>query len=48
MLQQSYGFLGETFDRASKIEKVMKPDVRYTFSHRYGKTSRRFSDAFAD
>ncbi len=48
VLQQSYGFLGETFDRASKIEKVMKPDVRYTFVHRYGKTTRRFSDAFAD
>ena len=46
-LQQSYGFLGETFDRASKIEKVMKPDVRFTFTHRYGKTSRRYSDAFA-
>ena len=48
VLQQSYGFLGETFDRASKIEKVMKPDVRYTFAHKYGKTSRRYSDAFAD
>ena len=48
VLQQSYGFLGETFDRASKIEKVMKPDVRYTFSHRFGKTTRRYSDAFAD
>ena len=48
VLQQSYGFLGETFDRASKIEKVMKADVRYTFVHRYGKTTRRYSDAFAD
>ena len=47
ILQQSYGFLGETFDRATKIEKVMKPEVRYTFSHKYGKTSRRYSDAFA-
>jgi len=47
VLAQSYGFLGETFDRASKIEKVMKPDVRFTFSHKYGKTSRRYSDAFA-
>ncbi|MBH8557784.1 zinc dependent phospholipase C family protein [Hymenobacter negativus] len=46
-VQRSYGFLGETFDRASKIEKVMKPDVRFTFSHKYGKTSRRYSDAFA-
>ena len=48
VLGQSYGFLGETFDRALKIEKTMKPEVRYTFSHRYGKTSRRFSDTFAD
>ena len=48
VVQQSYGFLGETFDRASKIEKVMKPDVRFTFTHKYGKTSRRYSDAFAD
>ncbi len=48
VLQQSYGFLGETFDRASKIEKTMKPEVRFTFAHKYGKTSRRYSDAFAD
>ena len=48
VLQESYGFLGETFDRASRIEKTMKPEVRFTFSHRYGKTSRRYSDAFAD
>ena len=47
VLGQSYGFLGETFDRALRIEKTMKPEVRYTFSHKYGKTSRRFSDAFA-
>ncbi|MBF9143310.1 zinc dependent phospholipase C family protein [Hymenobacter properus] len=47
VIQQSYGFLGETFDRATKIEKVMKPEVRFTFSHKYGKTSRRYSDAFA-
>ncbi|WP_426060913.1 zinc dependent phospholipase C family protein [Hymenobacter sp. B1770] len=48
VIQESFGFVGETFDRASKIEKNMKPDVRFTFSHRYGKTSRRYSDAFAD
>jgi hypothetical protein len=48
VLAQSYGFLGETFDRATKIEKTMKPEVRFTFSHKYGKTSRRYSDAFAD
>ncbi|HEX8328158.1 MAG TPA: zinc dependent phospholipase C family protein [Hymenobacter sp.] len=48
VLQESYGFVGETFDRATKIEKTMKPDVRFTFTHRAGKTSRRYSDAFAD
>ena len=48
VIQSSYGFLGETFDQATKIEKVMKPNVRFTFSHRYGKTTRRYSDAFAD
>ena len=48
VLQESFGFVGETFDRATKIEKVMKPDVRFTFTHRNGKTSRRYSDAFAD
>jgi hypothetical protein len=46
-ITKSFGFLGETFDRASKIEKVMPPATRYTFSHRYGKTQRRYSDAFA-
>jgi hypothetical protein len=46
-IQWSYGTLGETFDQASKIEKTMPPTVRYTFSHRYGKTQRRYSDAFA-
>ncbi len=46
-LARSYGFLGETFDRAAKIDKTMKPEVRFTFSHKYGKTSRRYSDAFA-
>ncbi|WP_125932523.1 zinc dependent phospholipase C family protein [Hymenobacter glacialis] len=48
VLQESFGFVGETFDRATKIEKTMKPDVRFTFTHRNGKTSRRYSDAFAD
>ncbi|MDO7875839.1 zinc dependent phospholipase C family protein [Hymenobacter sp. ASUV-10] len=46
-ITKSFGFLGETFDRATKIEKTMKPEVRYTFTHRYGKTQRRYSDAFA-
>ena len=47
-VQQSYGFLGETLDRALKLEKQFSSTTRYTFSHRYGKTQRRFSDAYAD
>jgi hypothetical protein len=48
VVKQSYGFVGETFDRATKIEKVMKPAQRFTFAHRYGQTVRRYSDDFAD
>ncbi|WP_140464901.1 zinc dependent phospholipase C family protein [Hymenobacter nivis] len=47
-VQRSYGFLTETFDRAGKVEKILPGAERYTFSHRYGKTQRRYSDAFAD
>ncbi len=47
VIQSSYGFLDETFNRATAIEKRMPPALRYTFSHRYGKTQRRYSDAFA-
>ena len=47
VIQSSYGFLDETFNRATAIEKTMPPALRYTFSHRYGKTQRRYSDAFA-
>jgi hypothetical protein len=47
-LARSYGFLGETFDRAAKIDKTMKPEVRFVFSHKYGKTSRRYSDKYAE
>ncbi len=46
-VQRTYGFLTETFDRAGKVEKAMPGPARYTFSHRYGKTQRRYSDAFA-
>ncbi len=46
-VQRSYGFLTETFDRAGKVEKTMPGPERYTFAHRYGKTQRRYSDAFA-
>ena len=48
VVQQSYGFLGETLDRALKLEKQFPPATRYTFAHRYGQTQRRFSDAYAD
>ena len=47
-VQRSYGFLGETLDRALRLEKQFPASTRYTFSHRYGKTQRRFSDAYAD
>ena len=47
VIQGSYGFLGETFDRATKLEKTMPPATRFTYSHRYGKTQRRYSNAFA-
>ena len=47
-LARSYGFLGETFDRAAKLDKTMKPEVRFVFSHKYGKTSRRYSDKYAE
>ena len=47
VIQSSYGFLDETFNRATALEKTMPPALRYTFSHRYGKTQRRYSDAFA-
>ena len=47
-LAKSYGFLGETFDRAAKLDKTMKPEVRFVFSHKYGKTSRRYSDKYAE
>ena len=47
VVQGSFGFLGETFDQATKIEKTMKPEQRYSFSYNYGKAQRRFSDAFA-
>lgn len=47
-IAKSYGFLGETFDRAAKIDKTMKPEVRFVFSHKYGKTTRRYSDKYAE
>ncbi|AMR26582.1 hypothetical protein A0257_05325 [Hymenobacter psoromatis] len=48
VLQNSYGFLTETYDLESKVSKGFTPQTKYTFSHRFGKTQRRYSDAFAD
>ncbi|QNH61347.1 zinc dependent phospholipase C family protein [Hymenobacter sediminicola] len=48
ILQESYGFLGETFDREEKVTRQFTPETKYNFSHKYGKTRRFYSDAFAD
>ncbi|HLK98461.1 MAG TPA: hypothetical protein VK364_11890, partial [Hymenobacter sp.] len=47
-IQESYGFLGETFDREEKVTRKFTPETKYVFSHKYGKTRRAYSDAFAD
>ncbi|MBX0292001.1 S1/P1 Nuclease [Hymenobacter sp. HSC-4F20] len=47
-VQDSYGFLGETFDREEEITRKYTPETKYVFSHKYGKTRRSYSDAFAD
>ena len=48
VIQNSYGFLSATFDLESKVSKDFTPQTKYTYSHRFGKTQRRYSDAFAD
>ncbi len=48
VLQDSYGFLGETFDREEKVTQKFTPETKYSFSHKFGKTRRFYSDAFAD
>jgi hypothetical protein len=48
VIQGSYGFLTETYDLETKVSKGFTPQTKYTFSHRFGKTQRRYSDAFAD
>jgi hypothetical protein len=48
VIQESYGFLGETFDREEKVSRKFTPETKYVFSHKYGKTRRSYSDAFAD
>ncbi|WP_139924009.1 zinc dependent phospholipase C family protein [Hymenobacter sp. DG01] len=47
-VQDSYGFLGDTFDKEEEITRKYTPETKYVFSHKYGKTRRSYSDAFAD
>lgn len=47
VIQDSYGFLGATFDYEAEINKRFTTEKKYTFSHKYGKTRRAYSDAFA-
>ncbi|SHJ05096.1 S1/P1 Nuclease [Hymenobacter daecheongensis DSM 21074] len=48
VVQESYGFLGATFDMEEKVTRTFTPETKYVFSHKYGKTRRSYSDAFAD
>ena len=48
VLQGSYGFLTATYDLEAKTGKGFTPQTKYTFAHRFGRTQRRYSDAFAD
>ena len=48
VIQGSYGFLTATYDLEAKTAKRFTPQTKYTFSHRFGRTQRRYSDAFAD
>ncbi|NVO30468.1 zinc dependent phospholipase C family protein [Hymenobacter lapidiphilus] len=48
VLQESYGFLGATFDLEADITRKYTPQTKYVFSHKYGETRRAYSDAFAD
>ncbi|WP_324671744.1 zinc dependent phospholipase C family protein [Hymenobacter sp. GOD-10R] len=47
-VQESYGFLGATFDMEEKVTRDFTPDTKYVYSHKFGKTRRSYSDAFAD
>jgi len=47
-IQESYGFLGDTFDKEEKVGRTFTPETKYVFSHKFGKTRRSYSDAFAD
>ncbi|QJX47678.1 hypothetical protein HMJ29_12285 [Hymenobacter taeanensis] len=48
VVQSSYGFLGATFDYEDDLNRKFTPEQKYVFSHKYGKTRRSYSDAFAD
>ncbi|WP_400191878.1 zinc dependent phospholipase C family protein [Hymenobacter sp. B81] len=48
VVQESYGFLGATFDYEVEVSKKFTPEKKYTYSHKYGTTRRSYSDAFAD
>ncbi|WP_165699291.1 zinc dependent phospholipase C family protein [Hymenobacter jejuensis] len=48
VVQRSYGFLGATFDMEEEVSRKYTPETKYTYSHKYGKTRRAYSDAFAD
>ena len=48
VLQNSYGFLTATFDLETKVSHGFTPQTRYAYSHRFGRTQRRYSDAFGD
>ncbi|KUG09649.1 zinc dependent phospholipase C family protein [Solirubrum puertoriconensis] len=47
VVQDSYGFLGATFDYEMELSKNYTTEKKYTYSHKYGKTRRSYSDAFA-
>ncbi|MBG8552181.1 zinc dependent phospholipase C family protein [Hymenobacter guriensis] len=47
-LQESYGFLGATFDIEEQLGRNFTPEQKYVFSHRFGQTRRAYSDEFAD
>ena len=48
VVQNSYGFLTATFDLETQASKGFTPQTKYSYAHRYGRTQRRYSDAFAD
>ncbi|UYZ61038.1 zinc dependent phospholipase C family protein [Hymenobacter latericus] len=47
VVQESYGFLGATFDYEMELSKNFTTEKKYSYSHKYGKTRRSYSDEFA-